>query len=146
MDWIAMPQPYFARRSSNTEQRLTLPAHTTILKPHTSREGLLNRPEDSERRRRDRVSLHWRVLLFRPTQSATIETVTENITSLGFYCTTPEPFTPGESLECSIVIPRSVLDELTHEVLLGCRVRVVHVKKTARGYGLGCCVDYHKLV
>ena len=34
-----------------------------------------------------------------------METETDNLSSIGFYCTSDEPFSPGEQLNCEVVIP-----------------------------------------
>ena len=75
-------------------------------------------------------------------QGGPVSSETENISSEGFYCLCPEPFTIGEELECTISIPsRSGTDGT--KLILECRVRVVRVETyTADGpVGIGFHIE-----
>ena len=117
---------------------------TTRCTLHAS--ALLNMPAPADRRRRDRVALHWQIRLFRSFQSPVIETVTEDLSSIGFYCTSQEPFGLGERLQCIIVIPADTLEGFDSQVSLRCHVTVVRVENNAQGYGLGCHIEYYDLL
>ena len=54
-----------------------------------------------DRRRRRRLPLHWPVRLFRQPGRSSAESITENLSSEGFYCITAERFKPGERLNTS---------------------------------------------
>jgi hypothetical protein len=58
-----------------------------------------------ERRRRARTQVHWPVLLLWDNWSNAIETVTQNLSSSGFYCWSQTPLTPGETLVCALKVP-----------------------------------------
>jgi hypothetical protein len=60
---------------------------------------------------------------------------TDNLSSSGFYCTVSEPFSPGEYLECRIVIPSQ-----STPLVLDRQVRIVRVeiKGLEPGFGVAC--------
>src|SRR6266849_681746 len=100
-----------------------------------------------ERRKRKRVALHWPVRLFRGQAAASVESITENLTSNGFYCVSREPFQIGERLECIIAIPSGSFGYSGSPICLKCRVRVTRVEDGSDGFGLGCYIeDYDLLV
>ncbi len=98
-----------------------------------------------ERRRRARTQVHWPVLLLRDRGSAAIETITRNLSSSGFYCLSPAPLAPGESLLCTLKLP--AYDPKGQEETLGleCRVLVIRAEAAQGGlFGLACRIeDYH---
>ena len=59
---------------------------------------------ERERRATVRTSLHWPVV-FRHRQTQTLESVTENLSSQGFYCLSQFPVPSGESLLCWLTVP-----------------------------------------
>ena len=99
-----------------------------------------------ERRKRVRTQVHWTILLFRENTSKAVTTITQNLSSSGFYCLSRSPFSLGEQLLCSLEVP-------THDPLgkerslpLECRARVVRVEpEPGNGrYGVACQIeDYH---
>jgi len=99
-----------------------------------------------ERRKRVRTQVHWTVLLFREHTSKAVTTLTQNLSSSGFYCLSRTPFALGEQLFCSLEVP-------THDPLgkerslpLECRARVVRVDPEPGNtrYGIACQIeDYH---
>ena len=133
MGEVRRDRPALLSRSCNTQGTLRSSA-------------LLNMPAPADRRRRDRVALHWRVRLFRSFQSVAIETVSEDLSSIGFYCTSQEPFELGETLQCIIVIPADTLDGFDSQVSLECHVTVVRIENNSNGYGLGCHIEYYDLL
>lgn len=98
-----------------------------------------------ERRRRARTHVHWPVLLLRNHGSAAIDTVTQNLSSNGFYCFSPEPLKPGESLLCTLKLPAH--DPKGEELTLGLECTVVVMRAEAvsdSAYGIACRIeDYH---
>jgi hypothetical protein len=99
----------------------------------------------AERRRRARVCVHWPVLLFpnRIGEDA-VETITQNLSSRGFYCLSSKPFTVGELLLCTLQIPTNDLN--AGEGHLECRVRVVRVETKASEdeYGIACRMEDYR--
>src|SRR5512143_1230119 len=59
----------------------------------------------SERRNRVRTRVHWRVTFFREGAAEAIESVTQNLSSSGFYCLLKAPFAWGDALVCALEGP-----------------------------------------
>ena len=98
-----------------------------------------------DRRRRKRVALHWPVRLFRHPEQASVESITENLSSEGLYCITQEPFKPGERLQCEIVLPGETFGSSEPSLRLQCHVTVRRVEHLDRGFGLGCHIEDYSL-
>ena len=101
-----------------------------------------------QRRTRVRTRLHWPVRFFQPSALHTVETVTQNLSSSGFYCLAQTPFVPGELMTCSLKLPAHHPNGVEQAVSLECRVRVVRVEAPDVDgfYGIGCRIeDYHFL-
>jgi hypothetical protein len=94
-----------------------------------------------ERRKRKRVALHWPVRLFRHPATQSVESVTDNLSSEGFYCVSREPFQPGERLKCVIVIHGGSVGDLESAARLECHVTVMRVEDLYSDFGLGCHID-----
>lgn len=65
-----------------------------------------------------------------------------NISSDGFYCMAPRPFTPGEWIECDILVP-TLADPHRDLLVLRCRAQVLRVETTGKedAYGLACRIE-----
>ena len=101
-----------------------------------------------ERRMRFRTRLHWEVRFFHPGLLNILETVTQNLSSGGFYCLAETPLVPGELMTCSLKLPAHHPSGGEQAVSLECKVRVIRVEaRDADGlYGMGCRIeDYHFL-
>jgi hypothetical protein len=98
---------------------------------------------NADRRRRARVGLHYAVRLSRPDQFRSVKTRTDNLSSTGFFCTSDQPFWPGEHLNCEIVIPSKELGYNSVDLVLHHRVTVVRVeiKGIEPGFGVACEFD-----
>lgn len=93
-------------------------------------------PAPLERRRRARSRVNWPVLLFRNLEGGdTVETITRDLSSSGFYCLSAKPFAVGEQLLCALQVPAD-----NGESRLECRVRVVRVEENVLDgqYGIAC--------
>jgi PilZ domain len=122
--------------------------------PHGSNNGLRDAPNHpptgrTERRMRVRTMLHWPIMFFRNGSGEAVESVTQNLSSSGFYCHSRVAITPGESLHCALTIPSH--DPSGHEKarVLECRVRVTRVEPglTEHTFGIACQIqDYHLAV
>ena len=102
--------------------------------------------DGQERRKRLRTQVHWTILLFRENTSKAVTTITQNLSSSGFYCLSRSAFALGEQLFCSIEVPTH--DPLGRErsLPLECRARVVRVEPEAGNtrFGIACQIeDYH---
>ena len=92
------------------------------------------------RRRRPRLKLAYAVQLCRPGDALPVNTQTENLSSEGFYCKSDQPFSPGEHLECSLLIPPPEFGSRRPNLILHRRVSVVRVeiKGLEPGFGIAC--------
>lgn len=99
-----------------------------------------------ERRKRTRVSVHWPLLLRREGASEDIETMTENLSSSGFYCFSPKPVTIGERLRCRLTAPSYDPKGDRREIELDCRAMVLRVEAAADGsFGVACRIEDYRL-
>ena len=95
-----------------------------------------------ERRRRVRTPLHLLVVFRASEHRSGVETTTRNLSSSGFYCTSPVPFAVNESALCDIKIPIYQPNRSEHMLSLECRVRVVRVELLGEAeYGVGCEIE-----
>ncbi|HXA06696.1 MAG TPA: PilZ domain-containing protein [Bryobacteraceae bacterium] len=99
-----------------------------------------------ERRKRNRIALHWPVYLRRDPSATPVESRTENLTSNGFYCLAKEPFQLGEQLECTIAIPAGAFGYSESSIRLQCRVKVMRVENQSENFGLGCYIEDYELL
>jgi hypothetical protein len=96
-------------------------------------------PAPVERRRRTRARVHWPVLLFPRQQGEnTVETITQNLSSQGFYCLSSVHFSVGEWLLCTLQVLTN--DPGGRKSRLECRAQVVRVEHNAADgqYGIAC--------
>ena len=98
-----------------------------------------------ERRERARTKVHWPVLLLRRDAPYAIETVTQNLSSKGFYCCTAESLTPGQLLFCKLKVPAYDPNGNGRALTLECTVVVMRAEARADGlFGIACRIeDYH---
>ena len=98
-----------------------------------------------ERRKRARTKVHWPVLLMRRDAPRAIETVTQNLSSTGFYCYTPESFTPGRLLFCKLKLPAYDPEGEGRALTLECTVLVMRAETKGDGqFGIAFRIeDYH---
>ena len=99
-------------------------------------EDLVNVNGTNERRKRPRHPLRCRVRFFRRLSDSVAEGVTENLSSVGFYCLLLTPLKLGESLKCHLKMPShdTAKDE---SLLLECHVRVVRIDEANEGGSCG---------
>ena len=95
-----------------------------------------------ERRRRLRVQVHWPIAFIRPGTAESVETVTHDLSSDGFYCLANTAFVPGEVRECTLSVPMHHANGDRSRPVL-CRVRVIRVEALAEdgSYGVGCRIE-----
>ena len=101
-----------------------------------------------ERRRRLRADVHWAVSLLGCSSRGPIESVTDNLSSDGFYCRCDELFVAGEFLECIISIPAHSRNGHPECLALRCLVQVVRVELLAAGgrCGIGCHIEGYRVI
>ncbi|HVO96545.1 MAG TPA: PilZ domain-containing protein [Bryobacteraceae bacterium] len=101
---------------------------------------------NGDQRKRHRLGLRLPVLLTRANGDQSISSETLNISTDGFYCTTPEAFAPGERLHCRITLPN---ERVTSPGLyLDAEVEVVRVAVSMldSGFGYGCRILEYRLL
>jgi hypothetical protein len=94
-----------------------------------------------ERRKKTRYGLRCRVRFFRQSDPIS-EGVTQNLSSVGFYCLVLVPLKLGESLRCLLKMPSRGMAK-DESLLIECRVRVVRVDDADEGgsYGIGVRIE-----
>jgi hypothetical protein len=95
------------------------------------------------------MSLHLPVLLFRNESEKPSRGETTDISNDGFYCTTNEPFAPGERVRCLIALPalRDTLSNRTALCLDGtAEVVRITADERAAGFGIGCFLSSYRVV
>jgi PilZ domain len=98
-----------------------------------------------DRRKRQRSPVHWLVSFPVAGTNDLVQTVTQDISSDGFYCIVNARFAPGEIRHCTLMLPTH--NEIGHLPVL-CKVRVIRVTVTAeRGFcGIACQIIDYRLV
>jgi hypothetical protein len=138
LDMLVNPLEVFSGFASATGSSLDLSEVATTLP--------VVRPE---RRIRVRTMVHWPVLFFRNGAGEAIESVTQNLSSSGFYCHLRMPIASGEFLRCVLKIPSHDLSGYAKPRVLECRVRVTRVEPslTDDTFGIGFHIqDYHMMI
>jgi hypothetical protein len=101
-------------------------------------------PPLSERRKHERLALRLPVRFGGTDTSPTISCFTENISSNGFYCVTPETLVPGEQRDVHLLLPARGYTRSGADVDLKCQVRVVRIEQTSGGPGFGVACQIEK--
>ena len=98
-----------------------------------------------ERRGRARTQVHWPVLLLPHCGSGAIETVTQNLSSNGFYSYSPEPLQAGQTLLCTLKVPSHDPKGEERALALECTVTVLRAEAVSKNlFGIAFqIVDYH---
>jgi hypothetical protein len=119
--------------------------------------GIIRAPSDLEvretpgragtldRRKRTRAQVHWPLSFMLAGTPEVVQTVTQDLSSDGFYCVAKARFIPGETVDCMLALPTPNRHGGTGASLVFCKVRVIRVEVTAEGgrYGAGCqIIDY----
>ena len=97
-------------------------------------------PMTGERRRRSRFKLRCGIQLCRVDDHVIVKTQTDNLSVEGFYCTSDEPLSPGDLLECEVLLARSGTSFQGPSLVLHRRVRVlrVEIRGLEPGFGVAC--------
>lgn len=101
---------------------------------------------ERERRKQPRAKVCWPVRLFRMSSDTVIESITRNLSSVGFYCLSPVPLDFSEAVLCILSLPAHDPRSKRRELPLHCQVRVVRVDTEAQQglTGIACRIeDYH---
>jgi len=111
-------------------------------------------PESSEkarsmnRRKRTRAQLHWPLSFPLTGTTETVQTITQDLSSDGFYCIANARFVPGEARHCTLLVPTHHPGGENSPLHVLCKVRIIRVEVTGeRGfYGVGCQIMDYRLV
>jgi len=101
-----------------------------------------------ERRKRTRVQVHWQLCFYLPESTETVNAVTQDLSSDGFYCQANSVFIPGELRICTLHVPTHDPNERDFVRPVLCRVRVIRVEALAEQglYGVGCRIEDYSFV
>ena len=99
----------------------------------------------TERRRRIRVPLKCAIYLSRIGDTHPLQSKTANLSCDGFYCNVDEPFTPGERLDCDIVMP--AWQAPADSFVIHCRAQVLRLERRGTGpeYGIACRIEDYSI-
>jgi hypothetical protein len=76
-----------------------------------------------------------------------IETVTQNLSSTGFYCFSAVPLTPGDPLLCRLKVPAYGPNGEENTLALECRVVVMRAEAATDGvFGVACRIEDYRLI
>jgi hypothetical protein len=98
----------------------------------------------SERRKRARTKVHWTLLLFQDHEA--VETVTQDLSSNGFYCLSRIPFRSGEVLICLLRVPTHEPFNNEGTLALECRAKVMRSEPGAADglCGIACQIEDYR--
>lgn len=108
-------------------------------------EAPIERVRPAERRKRVRAQLHWPLSFSLSGTNETVQTITHDLSSDGFYCIANATFLPGEIRHCTLTVPTHQPNGESGHLQVLCKVRIIRVEVTPeRGYyGIGCqIIDY----
>jgi hypothetical protein len=88
------------------------------------------------------------ILLLGTDSQTPVWSETADMSADGFYCTTAQPFSPGEKLECLIALPSQPLGpSRRNQLYLKGQVDVIRlVLNNNTGFGIGCRICHYRLV
>jgi hypothetical protein len=115
--------------------------------PHSTETTATSEAGIADRRKRQRVVVSWPLRVWKAHEPC-LEICTVNVSSGGFYCLCPQPFSPGETLIAVLEIPGAGSDRELEKLLLRCEVLVLRVETLieSRNYGTACRIlDYSVL-
>jgi len=104
-------------------------------------------PADRERRRRPRATVRWPLHFYQLGSTETLQTVTHNLSSEGFYCVIGGKFLLGETRECTLTVPAHRPQSGYQMLTLHCTVRIVRVELLGNEgtVGVGCRIEDYRL-
>ncbi len=99
-----------------------------------------------ERRRRQRIAVHWPIRVTANGNGEAVERFTEDLSSCGFFFVSSEPFALGDRLDWLLTVPSQGAGRV--DLVLRGSARVVRVKEMAKAgdFGVGCFIDDYSVV
>ena len=113
--------------------------------PAISGAQVASRPD---RRRRVRTQVHWQVCFVGADARSTVETTTQNLSSVGFHCLSPVRLVPGDLMVCVLKVPEHQPLIVGRTLALECKVRIVRVEpaEEAGSYGIACEIEDYRFL
>ena len=101
----------------------------------------------AERRKRSRAKVNWPVRFLLPGGIDTLETVTQDLSSQGFYCLMKVPLAAGERVTCILALPGH-FPAGPEWMLLECKAQIVRVETLDESefYGVGCRIEDYRFL
>ena len=98
------------------------------------------------RRKQTRSRVRWPVLIFSDSEPEAVESVTEDLSSTGFFCFSEVAFACGELLTCTIRIPKLGRRGSVQTLTLLCKARVMRVERTSTKstIGIACHIEDYR--
>jgi len=92
--------------------------------------------------------LHWPLSFALTGTAESVQTITQDLSSDGFYCIANARFVPGEARHCTLLVPTHHPGGENSPLHVLCKVRIIRVEVTGeRGfYGVGCQIMDYRLV
>ncbi len=92
----------------------------------------------TDRRARARLGLRREIRVRRLGKRESVHTYTENVTSEGFCCVVPEPFSPGEDLDCLLYLEIGPFSGRAARLVIQAQVRWAQPLPKPSGFAIGC--------
>ncbi len=85
------------------------------------------------------MQVHWHVSFSDGETQSALQSITQDVSSDGFYCVAKVAFVPGEIRTCMLELP-------AHPVRIYCKVRIIRVEALAERetYGIGCRIEDYR--
>jgi hypothetical protein len=101
----------------------------------------------NERRKRERLGLRVGVLLLQKGSDHPILSETSDITNDGFYCTSPQPLSPGEKLSGIMQLPAAPSVTESTQLYVEAEIEIVRLAiDNTIGFGLGCRITDYRVI
>ena len=146
-DWNGRTDRGGGTRSALLVRYFNMASHPISRPPaYVERPELPDQPLPIERRKRVRAQVHWPVFFAQPGRDDAIQTVTHDLSSNGFYCIANLAFVPGETRECTLVVPTHNPHGGQPVVPVLCKVRVIRVEVVGDDglYGVGFRIEDYR--
>jgi hypothetical protein len=91
-----------------------------------------------------RLALRWVARIRKPGCDAEIRAETRDVSSEGFYCVSPEPFLPGQTVDCAIAVPAPSGPGCQHN--LHCHCTVLRTERVEENlFGVAMRIDEYSV-
>jgi hypothetical protein len=100
----------------------------------------------AERRRRNRMAVHWPLRVAARDNGHSVDGVTEDLSSSGFCFISPGPFRPGELVEWVLAVPAQGTGRA--DLMLRGSAQVVRVREVSPAgvFGVGCLIQDYSVI